>query len=166
MKTKNTALYGLLTALALVLSYLESLLPLSFAVPGVKLGLPNIAVLFALYRLGGKGACAISLVRVLLVSVLFGNMFSLAYSAAGAALSLLVMLLLRKSGKFGVTAVSVAGGVAHNIGQITVAVFVLETRGLMWYFPPLCVSGIAAGLLVGLASALLIKRTDLAGGKK
>lgn len=166
MKTKNLALYGLLTALALVLSYLESLLPLSFAVPGVKMGLPNIAVLFALYRLGGKGACAISLARVLLASVLFGNMFSLAYSAAGAALSLLVMLLLKKSGKFGVAAVSVTGGVAHNAGQIIVAIFVLETRGLIWYLPPLCVSGIAAGLLVGLASALLIRRADIAGGKK
>lgn len=161
MKTKKIALYGLLTTLALILSYLESLLPLSFAVPGVKLGLPNIAVLFALYRLGGRGACAISLVRVLLVSVLFGNMFSLAYGASGAVLSLLVMLLLKKSGKFSVAAVSVAGGVAHNAGQIIVAVFVLETRGLIYYLPPLCVSGVAAGLLVGLAAALLIRRTDI-----
>lgn len=166
MKTKNLALYGMLTALALILSYLESLLPLSFAVPGVKLGLPNITVLFALYRLGGKGACAVSLVRVLLASVLFGNMFSLAYGAAGAVLSLLVMVLLKKSGKFSVTAVSVAGGVAHNAGQIAVAVIVLETRGLIYYFPPLCVSGVVAGLLVGFAAALLIKRVDIAGGKK
>lgn len=161
MRTKNVALYGLLTALALILSYLETLLPLSFAVPGVKLGLPNIAVLFALYRLGGKGACTVSLVRVLLSSVLFGNMFSLAYGAAGAALSLLVMLLLKKSGKFSVAAVSVAGGVAHNTGQVAVAVFVLETRGLIYYLPALCISGIAAGLLVGLAAALLIKRADI-----
>ena len=164
MKTERLALYGLLTSLALILSYLESLLPLSFAVPGVKLGLPNIAVLFALYRLGGRGACTISLVRVLLASILFGNLFSLAYGAAGASLSLLVMLLLKKSGKFSVAAVSVAGGVAHNAGQIIVAIFVLETRGLIYYLPPLCVSGIAAGLLVGLAAALLIKRADI--GKK
>lgn len=163
MRTKDLTTYALLTALALVLSYLESLLPLSFAVPGVKMGLPNIAVLFALYRLGGRGACAVSLTRVALVSILFGNLFSLAYSAAGAALSLLVMLPLKKSGKFGVPAVSVSGGVAHNVGQVSVAIVVLETRGLIWYLPPLCVSGIAAGLLVGLASALLIKRADIAG---
>ncbi len=164
MKTERLALYGLLTSLALILSYLESLLPLSFAVPGVKLGLPNIAVLFALYRLGGRGACTISLVRVLLASILFGNLFSLAYGAAGASLSLLVMLLLKKSGKFSVAAVSVAGGVAHNAGQIIVAIFVLETRGLIYYLPPLCVSGVAAGLLIGLSAALLIKRADI--GKK
>ena len=150
MKTKRLALYGLLTSLALILSYLESLMPLSFTVPGVKLGLPNIAVLFALYRLGGRGACTISLVRVLLVSIL-----------AGAALSLAVMLILKGSRKFSVAAVSVAGGVAHNAGQIIVAVFVLETRGLIYYLPPLCVSGVAAGLLVGLAAALLIKRVDI-----
>ena len=161
MKTKRLALYGLLTSLALILSYLESLMPLSFTVPGVKLGLPNIAVLFALYRLGGRGACTISLVRVLLVSILFGNLFSLAYGAAGAALSLAVMLILKGSRKFSVAAVSVAGGVAHNAGQIIVAVFVLETRGLISYLPPLCVSGVAAGLLVGLAAALLIKRVDI-----
>ena len=164
MKTERLALYGLLTSLALILSYLESLLPLSFAVPGVKLGLPNIAVLFALYRLGGRGACTISLVRVLLASILFGNLFSLAYGAAGASLSLLVMLLLKKSGKFSVAAVSVAGGVAHNAGQIIVAIFVLETRGLIYYLPPLCVAGVAAGLLIGLSAALLIKRADI--GKK
>ena len=144
MKTERLALYGLLTSLALILSYLESLLPL--------------------YRLGGRGACTISLVRVLLASILFGNLFSLAYGAAGASLSLLVMLLLKKSGKFSVAAVSVAGGVAHNAGQIIVAIFVLETRGLIYYLPPLCVSGVAAGLLIGLSAALLIKRADI--GKK
>ena len=161
MKAKNVALYGLLIALALVLSYLESLVPLSFAVPGIKMGLPNIVVVFALYRLRWRDAAAISLVRVLLVSVLFGNVFSLAYSAAGAALSLLVMLLLKSTGKFSETGVSVAGAVAHNAGQILVAVFVLETGRLVYYLPVLCISGTIAGVCIGLVSALLVTRIRL-----
>lgn len=158
MKAKNIALFGLLVALALVLSYLESLVPMSFAVPGVKMGLPNIAVVFALYRLRFRDAAAISLLRVVLAALLFGNVFSLAYSAAGAVLSLLVMLWLFRSGKFSATGVSVAGAVAHNAGQILVAVFVLETGRLVYYLPVLCISGVVAGICIGLLSALLVKR--------
>ena len=161
MKAGKVALYGLLIALALVLSYLESLVPLSFAVPGIKMGLPNIVVVFALYRLRWRDAAVISLVRVLLVSVLFGNVFSLAYSAAGAALSLLVMLGMKATGKFSETGVSVAGAVAHNAGQILVAVFVLETGRLVYYLPVLCISGTVAGICIGLVSALLVKRIRL-----
>ena len=158
MKSKNIALYGLLVALALVLSYLESLVPMSFAAPGVKMGLPNIAVVFALYRLRFRDAAVISLLRVVLASLLFGNVFSLAYSAAGAVLSLLVMLQLFHGGKFSATGVSVAGAVAHNVGQILVAVFVLETGRLVYYLPVLCISGVVAGICIGLLSALLVKR--------
>ena len=164
MKAKRLALCGLLTALALVLSYLESLVPLgslSFFVPGVKLGLPNLAILFALYRLGFKEAAVISLVRVLLVSLLFGNVFSLAYSAAGAALALAVMGLLRRSGKFGTAGVSVAGAVAHNVGQIRVAMAVLETGAIAAYLPVLLLTGTAAGVAIGLVSAVLIGRIKL-----
>lgn len=164
MKAKRLALCGLLTALALVLSYLESLVPLgslSFFVPGVKLGLPNLAILFALYRLGFKEAAVISLVRVLLVSLLFGNVFSLAYSAAGAALALAVMGLLRRSGKFGTAGVSVAGAVAHNVGQILVAMAVLETGAIAAYLPVLLLTGTAAGVVIGLVSAVLIGRIKL-----
>lgn len=161
MNTKKIALCGLLTALAMILSYIEAVLPLSFTVPGVKIGLPNIAILFVIYKVDFREACVISLIRVVLTSILFGNAFSLLYSVAGAVLSLLVMYLLRKSGKFGISAVSVAGGVAHNVGQIIVAIFTLETGSLIYYLPVLCISGIAAGLLVGLVSALLIKRVKL-----
>ena len=108
MKASKIAQYGLLTALALVLSYLESLIP-PLWVPGVKLGLPNLAVVFALYRLGWKDACAISLARVVLVTLLFGNGAALAYSIAGAALSLSLMGLLKKTRKFSTVGVSVAG---------------------------------------------------------
>ena len=158
MKSRRIALIGLLIALALVLSYLESLIPLSFAIPGIKLGLPNLVIVFALYRLRWPTAAAISLLRVLLVALLFGSALSLAYSAAGAAFSLLVMCLLKRSGRFGCTGVSVAGAVAHNLAQIAAAALLLETSSLAWYFPVLCLSGTLAGICIGLLSALLVKR--------
>lgn len=158
MKTRDVALRAVLLALALALSWLESLAPLSFAVPGVKMGLPNLAVVFALYRLGWKDAALLSLLRVLLVALLFGNFFALAYSAAGALSSLLVMAALKGGETFSVAAVSVAGAVAHNLGQIAVAIFVLETARLIYYLPALLASGVAAGICIGLLSALLITR--------
>lgn len=157
MKASKVAQYGLLTALALVLSYLESLVP-PLWVPGVKLGLPNLAIVFALYRLGFPDACVISLVRVVLVALLFGNGAALAYSVAGAALSLALMGLLKRTGKFSSVGVSVAGGVAHNAGQILVAMALLETSRLAWYLPVLWVSGTIAGVLIGIVSGELVKR--------
>ena len=158
MKAKPVALTGLLIALALILSYLESLVPMSFAVPGIKLGLPNLVVVFTLYRLKPSVAAAISLLRVALVALLFGSALSLAYSAAGAVVSFLVMLLLRRSERFGCTGVSVAGAVSHNLAQIATAAVLLETPSLAWYFPVLCVSGTVAGVCIGLLAALLVKR--------
>lgn len=157
MKASRVAQYGLLTALALVLSWVESLLP-PLGVPGVKLGLPNLAIVFALYRLGFREACVISLARVVLVTLLFGNGAALAYSVAGAALSLGLMGLLKKTGKFSSVGVSVAGGVAHNAGQILVAMALLETSRLAWYLPVLWISGTVAGVLVGIVSGALVKR--------
>ena len=158
MRGKKVALGGLLLALTLVLSWLESLIPLSFAVPGIKLGLPNLAVVFALYRMRWRDAALLSLLRVLMVALLFGNALALAYSAAGAVLSLLVMGGMKRGGRFSVVAVSVAGAVAHNLGQIAVAMLVLETARLIWYLPALLVSGVAAGVCIGLVSALLVRR--------
>lgn len=133
MDAKKVAQYGLITALALVLSWAESLLP-PLGAPGVKLGLPNLAIVFALYRLGWKDACVISLVRVVLVALLFGNGAALAYSIAGAALSLSLMGVLKRTGKFSPVGVSVAGGVAHNAGQILVAMACWRRRG----WPGIC----------------------------
>lgn len=160
-KTVETARYGILTALAMILSYLESLVPLSFAVPGIKMGLPNIVTVFALYRLGVKSAFAISAIRVVLISVLFGNMMSFAFSAAGMLLSLTVMSFMKKTGKFSVTGVSVAGGVSHNAGQIAAAVMLLGTKEIIYYFPILCISGVAAGVCVGAVSGMVIKRIKI-----
>lgn len=157
-KTKQIADFGLLVALALVLSYLESLIPAFFAVPGMKLGLTNVVVLIALYRMGPKQAITINFVRILLVSMTFGNAFSLFYAMGGGMLSGLVMILLKKSGRFGMTAVSVAGGVFHNVGQILVAMAVLETWRILSYLLVLWVSGIAAGVAVGIISRETLKR--------
>ena len=157
MDTKKTTTLALLTAAAMILSYVESLLP-SVGVPGVKLGLANIAVIFTLYRLGWREALGISLVRVFMVSLLFGSLSALLYSLAGAALSLIVMALLRKTDRFSSVGVSVAGGVAHNLGQILMAMLLLGTSRLIYYYPILVLTGVAGGIFTGLTAALLIKR--------
>ena len=156
-KTKRLVLLAMLTAVAMILSYVESLLP-SVGIPGVKMGLANIAVIFALFRFGWKEAAALSLVRVVLVSLLFGSVGAMLYSLAGAALSLAVMALLRRIDRFSTVGVSVAGGVAHNAGQILMAMLILQTKQLLGYLPVLAVSGIAGGVLTGLTAALLIRR--------
>ena len=156
-KTKRLVLLAMLTAVAMILSYVESLLP-SVGIPGVKMGLANIAVIFALFRFGWKEAAALSLVRVVLVSLLFGSVGAMLYSLAGAVLSLAVMALLRRIERFSTVGISVAGGVAHNAEQILMAMLILQTKQLLGYLPVLAVSGIAGGVLTGLAAALLIRR--------
>ncbi len=160
MKTKKVAFYGLFLALALVASYLERLIPINLGIPGVKMGLANIVTMVMLYCVGWKAAVLISLARILLSGILFGSGFAMVYSAAGAALSILVMILLKKTKFFGCLGVSVAGGVFHNVGQILVAIAVLETTSLGYYLPVLIISGLAAGILVGILSGWLIKRLD------
>ena len=158
METRKIARMGLLTALALILSYVESLIPAFLAVPGVKMGLANIVVVFALYILGPGEAAIVSIIRVLLSSLLFGSILSLSYSAAGAIISLLSMIIMMKTKIFGVTSVSVTGGVFHNLGQILVACLVLETDVLLYYLPVLILSGTITGAVIGIASSIVIKR--------
>ena len=146
---------ALTTALAMILSFVESQIPAFVAVPGVKMGLANIAVVFALYKLGWKE------VRVVLVSMLFGSIASLFYSLAGAVLSLAGMGLLKKSGRFTEIVVSVAGGILHNIGQIAMASIILETDALRYYLPFLLLSGIVAGVVIGVVSAIMVKRIQI-----
>ncbi|MCF0121040.1 MAG: Gx transporter family protein [Oscillospiraceae bacterium] len=160
MKNSKIAQLALLTALALILSYIEALIPLPFGVPGIKLGLANIAVVFTLFKLTAKDAVIVSIIRVVIASLLFGTFASFIYSLSGAVLSLAVMSLLKRSEKFSPTGVSVAGGVMHNLGQLAAAAFMLGTGRLMWYFPVLCISGIAAGVIIGLLSGLIIKRLE------
>ena len=156
--TKKLAFLGLCTAVTLILAYVEALLPpLWSAVPGIKMGLPNIMILFMLYRFSLKEAAAVSAVRLFAVALLFGNVMTLAYSAAGAALSLGVMALLKKTDRFSPVGVSLIGGVFHNLGQVLVAMLVLETAQIGYYMIILTLTGTVAGILVGLAGALVLK---------
>lgn len=161
IRPKSIALLGICAAIAMVLSYVESLIPVSFAVPGIKLGLANIAVIFALYKLGAKEAVAVSLVRIAWMAILFGNVMTLAYSVAGAILSLTAMILLKRSERFSTVGVSVVGGILHNIGQILVAMLIMETAQIIYYLPVLSVSGVAAGVAIGVVSAILVKRVPV-----
>lgn len=161
-KIKEVALLGLMTSLALILSYVEAVLPpILTAVPGIKLGFPNILIVFILYRMGTLRAAAVSLVRIVLVSLLFGSFPAFLYSVAGAVLSLAVMAVMKKTNLFSTVAVSVAGGVLHNLGQILVAAALLKTPQIAYYMIVLSMAGIVAGLFIGLCGALLIKRADL-----
>lgn len=166
MKTSKSmrrlARYGLLVALAIILSYVESLIPLPFFMPGMKLGLANIVVLMALYTLRPIDAAIISFMRVLLVGILFKNGVSMAYSFGGALLSLAAMILLKKSGKFGTTGVSVAGAACHNIGQITVAAIMLQTSQLAYYLPVLLISAAVTGVIIGILGGMIVKRVEKA----
>ena len=156
MSAKKTAFYGMFLALALVAGYIEQLIPVNLGVPGVKLGLANIVTMLLLYIAGVPAACLISALRILLSGFLFGSGFAMVYSAAGAAMSMLVMALLKKTKKFS----SVAGGIFHNVGQIIVAMLVLETKALAYYLPILILSGLVAGILIGILSGILTKRLN------
>lgn len=158
---KKTALLGIITSVALILAYVEALLPPLFsAVPGVKMGLPNLVIIFVLYRFGVKEAFAVSGIRLFIVAMLFGNVMTLAYSAAGAVLSLTLMTLLRKINSFSSIGVSVAGAVSHNLGQILVAIFLFDTIQLGYYMIILAITGTVAGVFIGIGANILIKRTS------
>ena len=161
MKTKKLTTLGLSAALALILSYVESLLPPLMAVPGVKVGLPNIVILFLLYRYGWREAGGVSLIRLLLSAALFTGFAAFFYGLAGAALSLAGSTFLKKTDRFSPLGVSVAGGVLHNLGQIALAALVLNSGYLFAYLPVLLLSGTVAGAVVGLLAGILIRRADV-----
>ena len=158
MKSNKIAFLGLFVALSLIFSYIESHIPTLVAIPGIKLGIPNIAIIIMLYKVGAKEAIIVSILRVLLVSLLFGNTVSLIYSIAGAALSLTIMILMKKSNLFSTITVSVVGAICHNIGQILVAFIITETAQLFYYLPALLISGCIAGIVIGLISAQVVKK--------
>ena len=155
---KQTAQLSLFLALALICSYIESLLPFHFGIPGIKLGLANIVVVLMLYCTGAKSALAVSVLRILLSGFLFGNMFSILYSLAGGLASFLCMVLLKRSGRFRIISVSAAGGVTHNLGQIAVAAAVVENRSLFYYYPVLFIAGTLTGIVIGIAAQEILQR--------
>lgn len=158
MKMKRkTALYGLMVALAFILSYVESLLPV-VGIPGVKLGLANLVVLITLYLLRPRDALVISLLRIVLAGFTFGSPASMLYSLAGGLVSLGVMVLCRRTDRFSVLGVSVAGGVSHNLAQLAVAAAVLRTPQIVWYLPVLLLSGVLTGALIGITTRMCLPK--------
>lgn len=158
-KAKKIALFGMMVALAFTFSYFESLIPLDFVVPGVKLGLANLVVVIALYLMKPGEAFSIAIIRIFLAGLTFGNVYSIAYSLCGGILSFLVMYLVRKT-KLSVIGVSMLGGICHNIGQIIVAAIVMGTSRIAYYLPVLLVAGLITGLLLGVISKLVIERFE------
>lgn len=160
---RKTAYLGLFAAVAMLLGYVESLIPVFVTVPGMKLGLANLAVVLALYLYGGREAAAVSVVRIVLNAFLFGSLFSLAFSAAGGLISLAVMILLKRTGRFSIVGVSIAGGVFHNVGQLFVASFVVSNFRIFYYLTVLLVAGVVTGALIGVLAGEMEKRLKKIG---
>lgn len=159
MKTKKVAFLGVSIALAMILSYVESQIPALVAIPGIKVGLPNLVIVFLLYKMSWKDAVIVSIIRILLVAMVFGqNVMMVSFSIAGAVLSLTGMILLKKTNWFSTITVSIVGGIFHNIGQILAAILWTETVGIVTYLPVLLISGTVAGAVIGLISGMLVER--------
>jgi heptaprenyl diphosphate synthase len=155
---KKVAYFGVFTALALIFSYIESLIPINFGIPGAKLGLANLMVVIVLYKMGAKEAYMLSMVRIVLSGFLFGNLFGILYSLAGGILSLSIMTLLKQTDKFSIIGISMAGAVFHNMGQLIIAGIVVESANVIYYMPALLIVGLATGLVIGIISSETIKR--------
>ncbi len=155
---KKIAMAGMFVALAMIFSYVEVLIPFNFGIPGMKLGLANIVVVVALYVMGTPMAFVVSVIRIVLVSITFGSMSAMLYSMAGGLLSFAGMALLKKIPEFSKIGVSIVGGVLHNVGQLMVAMLVVENIHLMAYMPPLMISGLVTGVLIGVAADQIILR--------
>jgi heptaprenyl diphosphate synthase len=154
----RAAYFGIFTALALILGYVEMLMPIQFGIPGVKLGLANLVTILVLYKMGWKDALLLSVVRIVLGGFIFSNLFAVFYSLAGGLLSLSVMGIVKKTGKFSVVGVSIWGGIFHNIGQLAVAMAVVQTYEVGYYFPVLLVAGLLTGMVIGILSGEVLKR--------
>lgn len=154
----RTAYFGVFTALALIFSYVEMLIPIQLGIPGVKLGLANLPVVVFLYKRNAAEALLLSVVRIVLAGLMFANLFSILYSLAGGILSLAVMAFLKNRGTFSVIGVSIAGGISHNMGQLAVAMLVVETYRVGYYFPVLLIAGMLTGMAIGIAANEVLKR--------
>lgn len=159
MKNK-VAVFGVFTSLALILSYVELLIPINLGIPGMKLGLANLLVVILLYKCGPRDALLLSVIRILLSGLIFGNMFSIFYSLGGGLLSLAVMVFLKKTGQFTVAGISIGGGASHKVGQLLVAMFVVQTYQVGYYLPVLLIAGVITGAVIGILSAEVLKRTQ------
>ena len=155
---KKVSLYGILVSLAFIASYIAVLIPFNFHIPGMKLGLANIAVLVALYTGGAQAGLTVSIIRIILVGLTFGNPYSAIYGLSGGVLSLAVMILLKRTDFFGMMGVSMAGGVAHNIGQLLCAMILLKLPAVFTYLSYLILVGTVTGALIGIIDEEVLKR--------
>ena len=155
-KNKKLANMAMLVALAMIFSYVESLIPINFGIPGMKLGVANLVTVTGLYFLELPEVFLVVVMRILLTGFLFGNGMSIVYSLAGGILSFLVMALMKRLKGFSVAGVSIAGGVSHNIGQIIVASVVVENLKLIYYLPALLIAGTVTGFVMGMISKKLL----------
>ncbi len=150
--------YAVFLTLAIICSYIESIIPIPFGVPGMKLGLTNVVVILLMYLFGPVSAIVVSLLRILLCGFMFGNMFSIVYSLAGGLLSFAVMYLLKRFTKFKIIAISVAGGFFHNVGQLLIAILAFENTYLLYYLPVLLVTGVVTGAIIGIIAQAVYPR--------
>ena len=157
-RNKKRAFLACFSAAAMILSFLESQIPAFFAVPGMKLGLTNLLIVFALYEWGPREALMINIIRILLTGFLFGNPYSILYSLGGASLSFAAMFLGKRCGIFSIRGVSMLGGIFHNVGQILVAAAAVKDFRITWYLPPLIVSGVITGFLIGIIALEMLRR--------
>ncbi len=160
MKTKKVAFLSMCIALSMILSYFESMIPPLVAVPGVKIGLANLVMVFMLYKVGATETAVVSIIRVILSSLLFGTPLMMIYSLAGATLSLICMILLKKTNLFAPITVSVVGGIMHNVGQILTACIIMSTSEIAYYLPVLLISGTIAGVVIGFVAGIVLKRLE------
>lgn len=163
---KKTAVLGMLTCTALMLSWVEALIGLVPPVPGIRIGLANLIVVLALYRFGWREALLINISRVLLASVLFGSPYVLLYSLSGALVSFAAMALARRYTGLSVAGVSVCGGVFHNIGQLAAAMAIVRTVWLISWLPWLLAAGCVTGLVIGIAAGELERRLPRGGSSE
>lgn len=157
-RTRKLATSAVLASLGLIFSYIEAILPFSFGIPGIKLGIANLVVIIALYTLGSSYALSINVIRILVAGLLFNGLFGAMYSLAGALLSFWVMLLLKKTNLFSIIGVSMAGGVIHNVGQLLIAAVMISNLKIFFYFPILLFSGMITGILIGIISHFVLRR--------
>ena len=161
--SKKVAYYGIFAALAVLMGYVEFVLQSPVPIQGVKLGLANVIVVIAMYFMGEKSALAISVVRVIMSSLLFGGFSGFLYSIAGALVSFGAMCIVKKIKVVSIIGVSIVGGIFHNIAQITVAALVLNTKGVFYYLPVLLISGVITGIIIGLISKYCLAHIEKAG---
>lgn len=154
----KAAFIGLFSAFAIIISYIESLIPINIGIPGIKPGFANIVIIIVLYAMNIKSAAMINLIRITIIGIMFGNVLSISFSCAGAVLSMFVMVWIKKIKGVSMIGASVCGGVAHNLGQIAAAATITTVYSLLYYIPFLIIGGIITGIIVGIAADIIYTR--------